>query len=136
MIQIKDCEPMRRVFFLLPLLAVACATPREACIGQASRELGVVNALIAETQANLSRGYGVETRQEIVTTEKTCTVTNPDGSVVRFPCDEVETRDRRVPVAIDLNVEQAKLRSLQQRQAQMRSQTNAAIGQCIATYPE
>jgi len=129
---------MRSSLVLLPLLALAaCATPREACIGSAQREMRVVNALVAETQGNIARGYAIEERQEIRTVRGSCPVFGPDGGQIgTTPCEQPETVTVKVPVAIDLNAEQAKLRSLLQRQAQMESQTQARIQQCIATNPE
>ncbi len=128
---------MRPAIVLVSLLALAaCATPREACISSVSRDLRVVNNLIAETQANLARGYALETRQDVVNTTRTCRTKQPDGSILRYECPDVEIQDRRVPVAIDLNAEQAKLRSLQQRQREMQAQVNTAVQQCIAANPE
>ena len=130
---------MRSSLVLLPLLALAaCATPREACIGSAQREMRVVNALVAETQGNIARGYAIEERQEIRVVRSACPVFDGDGNPTGFttPCDKQETFTTKVPVAIDLNAEQAKLRSLLQRQAQMESQTQARIQQCIAANPE
>ncbi len=127
---------MRRILFVLPLLAAACATPREACISQASSDLRTLNSLIAETQANIARGFTYVTKQEVITTKSFCELTNQDGSISTYPCDDVETIEHREPVAIDLNVEQAKLSSMIQRQKVLESQVNAAVQQCVATYPE
>ncbi len=135
MIQIKKAD-MRRAFLMLPLLVAACATPRESCISQAQRELRVVNSLIAETQGNIARGYAIGTRQDVVTYDTTCRGVAADGTPVRVNCQEVGTRERRIPVAIDLNAETRKLTSLLDRQAQMQRTTNQAVQQCVATYPE
>ena len=51
---------MRRAFLVLPLILVACGTPQERCINQQTRDLRVVEGLIADTQRNLDRGYAVE----------------------------------------------------------------------------
>ncbi|MEJ6477192.1 MAG: hypothetical protein QNL92_00770 [Octadecabacter sp.] len=128
---------MRASLLLLPLLALAaCATPREQCVGQATRELRVINSLITETQGNLSRGYALVEQQDVRVLRTMCQGTNEDGSTFRFPCEETETFTRNVPVAIDLNVEQAKLRSLQERQAQEQRRAQTATQQCIAIHPE
>ena len=47
---------LRWVLSLIPL--AACGTPQEQCIGAATRDMQVVNRLIAEVQGNLARGYG------------------------------------------------------------------------------
>lgn len=127
---------MRRALILLPLLLAACATPREQCINDVTRELRVLNGLVTETQQNISRGYALEEVQEVRVIRTTCTGNNDDGSTFTFPCEETQTFNRDVPVAIDLNAERAKLNSLLERQAQLERATDAAIQQCVATYPE
>lgn len=128
---------MRTALILLPLvLLAACATPREQCINAATRETRVLGNLIAETQGNLVRGYALETRQEIRTVRKTCRGTNEDGTTFIFPCEETETFNVSVPVAIDLNAEAAKLASLQTRFTQMKQASDQAVAQCIAANPE
>ena len=128
---------MRAPVLLVPLLAlVACATPREQCISQGTRDLRVINSLISETQGNLSRGYALAEQQEVRVLRRSCEGTNADGSTFRFPCEETETFTRNVPVAIDLNAERAKLRSLQERQVLEQRRARAATQQCIAIHPE
>jgi hypothetical protein len=127
---------MRRPALLLPLaLLAACQSPREACIDNATRELRVMERLIAETRANITRGYAIREVQEIRTRPGRCTGTNADGSAFTFPCDQTDTITREVPVAIDLNAERAKLDSLLERQAQMRRTSEAQVQACIAAYP-
>ncbi len=118
------------------LLLAACATPREACIAQARGSLRVLQELAAESRANLARGYALETRTDIRVVRGTCTGTNEDGSTFTFPCEETQTRDRRVPVPIDLTAEAAKLRSLDLRIAQEEALAADRIRTCIATHPE
>lgn len=127
---------MRRALFILPLLVAACATPREQCINDASRELRVLNSLVSETRANIDRGYALEETQEVRVVQTTCAGTNEDGSTFTFACEETRTVEREVPVAIDLNAEQAKLDSLLERQSQLRTSTDAAIQQCVRVHPE
>lgn len=127
---------MRRALIVLPLLVAACATPREQCINDVTRELRVINGLVSETQANITRGYALEEVQEVTVVRTTCEGTNEDGSTFSFPCEETRTTERNVPVAIDLNAERAKLDSLLERQSQLQRSSDAAIQQCIAAYPE
>ena len=129
---------MRLATIVLPaaLALTACASPREACVSSVQRELRTIDRLIASTQANLSRGYGLEARQEIRTLPATCQGRNEDGSTFTFRCPETQTRTTRVPVAIDLEAERRTLASLQERRARQLSATNAAIQQCIARNPE
>lgn len=128
---------MRQIAYLLPLLALAaCATPREACISSAQRELRTVNSLIAQTQGNINRGYAIAEVQDVRTRRTRCTGTNDDGSTFTFPCEETETIRRQVPVAIDVTAERAKLATLQEQKARLEPATQAAIQQCVALHPE
>ena len=128
---------MRKVLFVLPFLVLAaCQTPREACISQAQGELTVVNRLIAQTERNLARGFGLEERQEVVIRRDTCEITNPDGTISTFRCDRQEVVTSEVPVALDLNAERAKLASLREQQAALTSRVQSAIQQCVALYPD
>ncbi|MBQ2262589.1 MAG: hypothetical protein II336_14620 [Loktanella sp.] len=128
---------MRPALIILPLLALAaCATPREQCINQATRDLRVLNNLVTETQGNLARGYALAEEQQVRTVRKTCRGQNSDGSTFRYRCDETETYTTTRPVAIDLNVEQAKMNSLIQRQQQQRAASDQVVLQCIAIHPE
>lgn len=128
---------MRPALMILPFLVLAaCATPREQCISQATRDLRVLNSLITETQANLERGYAIEEQQEVRTIRQTCRGENSDGTTFRYRCDETETFTTRRPVAIDLNAEQAKLASLVERRNQQQASSDQVVLQCIATHPE
>jgi hypothetical protein len=128
---------MRPALIILPFLALAaCATPREQCISQATRDLRVLDSLVIETQGNLARGYALAEQQEVRTVRRTCRAQNSDGSTFRYPCDETETVSSTRPVAIDLNAERAKLNSLVQRQQQQRAVSDQTVAQCIAIHPE
>jgi len=127
---------MRRALLLLPLALAACSTPREACINDATRELRVLGDLVSQTQGNLSRGYAIGERQEVITILETCEAVSESGDITDFPCDRTEIRTQEFPVAIDLNAEQAKLNSLLERQAILNRQSQSIIQQCIAIHPE
>lgn len=127
---------MRLTLLIIPMLVTACATKQEACIADVTREARVLDGLIAQTRANLSRGFAVAERQDVVTVRGSCTGRNEDGTTFTFGCDETKTVTREVPVAIDLNAEQAKLASLEQRQLQNQVNTRAGIAQCQAQFPE
>ena len=127
---------MRPAFLMLPLVALAaCATPREQCINEVTRDTRVLNALVNQTRGNISRGYALEQRQEVRTVRGTCRGRNEDGSRFLFSCEETKTINTSVPVAIDLNAEQAKLASLQERLAQSQPAANQAVAQCNAVHP-
>lgn len=127
---------MRLATLLFPLLVAACATPQESCISNAGRELRTIDRLVDQTRANLARGFALEERQEIRVVRDDCEGENEDGTTFTFSCDRTETFTRRVPVAIDLNAERAKLASLEERQLFLRSNLATAIAQCQAQFPE
>jgi len=128
---------MRRALFILPFAVLAaCATPREQCIDNATRDTRVLSSLIAEVEGNLERGYALEERQEIRTVRRTCRARDSEGVIFSYSCDTTNTFTTTVPVAIDLNVERAKLESLLERFAQAQAESNQAVAQCIAANPE
>ncbi|MFA8443404.1 hypothetical protein [Yoonia sp.] len=128
---------MRTALLMLPIVVLAaCATPREQCINEVTRDTRVLGSLINEVRGNLERGYALEERQDVRIIPKTCRGRDEDGNIFRFRCDETRTFTTVVPVAIDLNVERAKLASLEERFAQTQAASNQAVAQCIATYPE
>ena len=128
---------MRPALVLLPVIALAaCATPREQCIADATRDTRVLSSLINETRANLSRGYALEERQDVRTVTRSCRAENKDGTAFLFPCNQTETFTTSVPVAIDLNAEQSKLASLEERFVLTQASSNQAVAQCIQIHPE
>ncbi|MCK0096573.1 hypothetical protein MWU60_13410 [Yoonia sp. F2084L] len=128
---------MRPAFILLPLVALAaCATPREQCISDVTRDTKVLSHLINETRGNLARGYALDERQDVRTIRSRCRGRDEAGDVFTYRCDKTQTFNTTVPVAIDLNAEQAKLESLEERFAQSQANSNQAVAQCIAVHPE
>ncbi|SHI77445.1 hypothetical protein [Wenxinia saemankumensis] len=127
---------------VLPLLAAllalaACATPREACISSANRELRVIDRLVAETRANIGRGYALREVEEVRVVDDRCPVYDLNGQLSGYSsCDRTVTRTRDEPVAIDLNAERAKLDSLLERQAAQRRAVEEAVRSCTLRYPE
>jgi hypothetical protein len=126
---------MRASLLIIPILLTACATPREACLADATKEVRVLDQLITVTRGNLARGFALESRQVVKTRRTFCTGRNEDGTTFRFRCDETDTVTRQFPVAIDLNAERAKLTSLEERQQQNRINSQAGIAQCEAQFP-
>lgn len=128
---------MRPALFILPLvLLAACATPREQCISQVTKDARIQSSLINEVRANIARGYALEQQQEIRTVRRTCVGRNEDGTTFTFRCEETDTVTVNVPVAIDLDAERAKLASLEKRYAETQAAANQAVAQCIALNPE
>jgi hypothetical protein len=132
-------------FLLAPaLLAPAflglasCGTPQQECIRMVSRDVIVVDRLIAETQTNLARGYALAERQVSYPVFVDCTPDPWKGHPhprARTCLDE-ETRTETYPVAIDPVAEQAKLNGLLTKRTQLAKATAPAVAQCQARYPE
>lgn len=120
----------------LALTALGACSQRDLCLSDASRDLRTVSALADSTRANIERGYAIGKREEIVTRRERCTIALADGQTARGWCKTPETRTRTFPVAIDLNVERAKLRSLEAKLTELRSRTARQQQECLAQYPE
>lgn len=129
---------MRKTLLIVPLLGIlaACATPREACINDARRQVALLDQQIATTQGNISRGYAIATVQDVRVVNDVCQGTNEDGSTFSFPCQKTRVFDRQEPVAINVAEERAKLADLQSRRAAAERTAQATIQQCVATHPE
>ncbi|WP_341366632.1 hypothetical protein [Yoonia sp. BS5-3] len=128
---------MRPAFMLLPLVALtACATPREQCIADVTRDTRILSSLINETEANLARGYALDERREVRTITRTCRGETSEGEAFSFPCKDTRTVTTTQPVAIDLEAEAAKLESLRERFELVQAGSNQAVAQCIAVHPE
>lgn len=130
---------MKRLLLVtLGLGLAACGTPQQQCISQVSRDLRIVEEFIAESEANLARGYAlgevVVTRPEFVDCTPKPTAARPDPKPRQCLVDVAEAVTR--PVAIDLDAEAAKLASLRAKRAALVSQTNAGIAACQRQYPE
>lgn len=133
---------MRQVILPALLILAACGTPQEQCINRETRDLRVVERLIAETQGNLDRGYGFEDVTVFTTEYVDCTpqVVVPAGQpapqVERRLCLEDVPETVRRPVAIDLRAEQRKLDSLIVKRRDLLARAEGVIAACKAAYPE
>jgi len=140
---------MPRITRLLPLALalslLACATPQEQCIYEATRELHTVESLLAEVEANIARGYAWEEYQQTTPQWVQCMVpVPPPPGVVPPPppqmmsslClrDVTETLRRQVP--IDPAAEARKRDGLRAKRAELNRAATTRIAQCRALYPE
>lgn len=138
---------MRTSFLITPfvLLLVACGTPQEQCIARETRDLRVVDRLIAEAEGNLKRGYAFEDVTISQTVWVTCTplpVPPPlEGAPPPAPVSPrlcLEDREESVtrPVAIDLAAEQSKLSGLANKRKQLAVAATRSAAACKKAYPE
>ena len=124
----------------LPLLMplIACGTPQQQCIRTATRDMQVVERLIVEVEGNLARGYAYENVTVYMPEWLDCTPRattanpNPDPKL----CFEDVAQTVRKAVAIDLNAEAAKLKSLRQKRDQQSRASAGAVAACKAKFPE
>jgi hypothetical protein len=131
--------PMRPILVFPLLFALAtCGTPQEQCIARETRDLRVVERLIAETEGNLQRGYALEevVIERTVWVDCTPRVKKGDPAPERKLCldDESETITR--PKAIDLAAEQRTLDSLLVKRRDLQRGAERVIAACKAAYPE
>lgn len=127
---------IRGLFILLSL--TACGTPQEQCIGAATRDMRVVDRLIAEVQGNLARGYAYENvtvyRPEWLDCTPRATETTPNPAP-KLCFDDVPQTVRQA-VAIDLNAEAAKLTGLKQKRGLQAAASAGAVAQCNARFAQ
>ena len=129
---------MKRLAPFALLLLTACGTPQEQCISANTRDLRVVDRLIRETEGNLARGYGYETvtvyEPEWVDCTPPPTQANPKPA--RQMCFDRVPVTVRKEVALDLNAEAAKLKSLKAKRAGLAKAAESVVAQCKAKFPE
>jgi hypothetical protein len=131
----------RKISVVLALVLLAgCATPQETCIASATRDLTVMDGLIAQTRANIQRGYAIEERQIAVPVLERCEriVIDRDGTpkTERYFCQKDTFQTIREPKAIDLAAETRKLEGMLARRARMISETDAAVASCRLRHPK
>ena len=122
-----------RVFpgLLLPLLLAACGTPLQVCVTRATHDLTVVDGLIAENTQNLARGYALVKQPAVRTGLELCV--SPDDPFLFCASRDVTVEEK--PVAIDAVAEQAKLRSLQAKRAELAARSQSEIAACQVQFP-
>ena len=124
---------MQPIYMIIPLLALtACATPREQCLSDATRDASINAKLITQTEGNIARGYAVATKERVREVNKFCRGRTESGERVVTRCEDVRITKVRVPVAIDLNAERAKLASLKQQRAALNAALQTRVAQCQA----
>lgn len=126
---------MRCPFPLLLLVAAltACGTPQEQCIRTNTRDLRTLDRLIAETEANIARGYAYEEYSYTHTVWVPCR----DRATGQFDmCPDEQTDTVRKPVAIDLGAERAKLAGMKKKRAELAERAAAVVAACKQKFPE
>lgn len=129
---------MKRIVIPALLVLTGCATPYERCINMATRDMQVVDRLIAESRATLSRGYALESQIIYRTDFEDCTpratidYPNPRPRMCLVDVPQTVTR----PKAVDLAAEQVKLAGLEAKSAAQSKDAALALAQCRVQHPE
>ena len=129
---------MTRLASLLVLAALtltACASPEQRCVNAATRDLNTVDRLIAETRANLDRGYALETDIQVRNRLTFCAGRyghrGRGYSYGGFSfCTSPDLVERNRPVAIDPQAERRKLANLERRRQGLEVAARQAIAAC------
>ena len=128
---------MRLALLLAPVLLLgACATPREACLRDAGRELRRIDAQAARIGTDLARGYRL-----VVTTDRrqvstSCPRRARDGRLVLVPCLRTETIRNETPLPIDAAEERRRLAALRAARPGAAARADRAGRACLALHPE
>lgn len=132
---------IRKIALLLPLtLLSACGTPQENCIRGNTREYRVLSNLLAETEANLARGYAWKERQVTRTELGFCRrpVRQRDGDIVYIESscwrDVIDTERYRVP--IDPAAERRTRDYLTDKLKTETARAEQVVKACKVAYPE
>lgn len=121
---------MRAALISITLLALMGGCARQACLDSATRELGRVEALLAESERALALGY----REEVVPVRDPaigftlCTSRDVAGLCVGQPTLTTRTR----AVAIDPVAERRTRDNLRTRLSQLRREASRAVAACPA----
>lgn len=120
------------------LFLAACGTPQQQCINGVTGNIRVLDGLIAETEANLARGYALQDSTTFVPQWQMCGWGQWGNAATLSTgmcwVDEPVTVQR--PVAIDPDQERAKLAGLKQSRAEQAAAAAPAIANCQAQFPE
>ena len=132
---------IRKLALLLPLsLLAACGTPQQNCIRGNTREYRVLTNLLAETEANLARGYAWKERQVMRTELDFCrrAVRDRNGEIryIESSCwrDVVDTERYRVP--IDPAAERRTRDYLTEKLKTETARAEKVVAACKTAYPE
>ena len=110
---------------LLPLPLLGCISAEESCVRSATAEYRVIDALYEETQANIERGYGLETVDDVVNRLVPCVKNGKRGF-----CQEPTLRKRQEAVAINVEDERRILSQLQITRAKAGREADRAVSEC------
>lgn len=109
------------------LLSACVAAQRDQCLRAAVEEVRTLDHLIAETEAGLARGYGIDRQTLPYLEERRCA----DGAGT---CLYTETEEIARPKTIDPGSENRRLAALRKKRAAAVPRAMAHIAECRARY--
>lgn len=126
---------MHRTLAIACLVSIGlagCATPYQRCLAPALAEIRTVDRLIAETEANIARGYRLVPEQQWRPTFGWCGGSLNGGDFCWV--DQPYTVLR--PQAIDRNVERGTLASLKERREELNVIARQQQAACAVAHPQ
>ena len=126
---------MKKTGFLFLIGLAACSTPKEDCLNEALRDLTIVQSLIAESEETIRRGYSLKSETHAVQSLNFCLGTRSHRTGFGF-CNHVTPITKKTPVAVNLDEEQAKLRSLKKKEQQLRKESLRQQASCEAAFQD
>lgn len=124
-----------RLSILLPALGLfalsGCIDEYENCVRSSSKDLNIVNELIANSQAILERGYDFETLIATEIEEVICLTELGEQATCLVEVGTTYT----APVAVDLDAERRKLAQLLEQRKVLQARVKAASEYCREKYP-
>ncbi|MEL6595330.1 MAG: hypothetical protein AAFQ47_05305 [Pseudomonadota bacterium] len=123
---------MRFSPLILICLLAACASPYDRCVRSATDDANTLSELIAETEANIARGFAIDEQVSPRINYQYCF--NARG--VWTLCRKRDLQTKEVPVAIDLAAEERKLAGMRTKLEQLKTQAGRDIRACRAQFPE
>lgn len=120
---------MKYLFITSLVTLAACASPQETCKTKATQDLRIVQSLIVEAEETLARGYRYETKTRLIPSLEICFGGERRYTNVSFCHRNVPVTNRK-PVAVDLEEERRKLRSLKAKEAELQRQAARDLPQC------
>jgi hypothetical protein len=123
---------MNRWILTVPLVVLtACATPQERCKIDVTREINTIDVLIAETEANLARGFAFDRTLERRPRLTFCAGSLRSNVGISF-CRDTDLVERERPIAIDPQSERRKLATLRERRQTLSAGIEARLAACSA----
>lgn len=114
----------------LALTIVACTSPRDQCIIDTTRTYTVLTSAIYKTELNISRGYAIHKQSVPYTYSGSCY-----NGYYNYSCPKTSYRTQETPVAVNVDEERRRLKSLYKRLPGVKALAEKGIAQCKVTFP-